>query len=89
MIRSELVEALANESGYLSVEEGKSVDIRFFDEIARCLAESGRVRLRVFGIFSTHWRNPRCGRKPWTGQEVGVAAKRVTYLKASKEIAYF
>ena len=86
MIRSELVKALANESGYLSVEEGKRVANGFFDQIARCLAESGRVRLRVFGIFSTHWRNPRCVRNPWTGQEVDVPAKRVTYFKASKEI---
>ena len=85
MIRAELVKALANECVYLSVEEGKSVANGFFDQIARCLAESGRVRLGVFGIFSTYWRDPRCSRNPWTSQGLEFLAKRVTYFKASKK----
>lgn len=86
MIRSELVEALAQDNPELRAEEVEQVVHVFFDEIAQRLAKGGRVELRGFGAFSTRDREARKGRNPRTGTSVDVPAKRVPYFKAGKEI---
>ncbi len=68
-----------------SEEIERVVDV-FFDEIARRLADGGRVELRGFGAFSTRERNARKGRNPRTGETVEVAEKRVPYFKPGKEM---
>lgn len=86
MIRSELLQELHKDNPELRAEEIEQVADIFFDEIARRLAEGGRVELRGFGAFSTREREARSGRNPRTGETVDVAAKRVPYFKAGKEI---
>ena len=86
MIRSELVQALAEENPELRPEEVEGVVEVFFDEIAQRLAEGGRVELRGFGAFSTRAREARTGRNPRTGEAVDVPAKRVPYFKAGKDM---
>ncbi len=86
MIRSELLQALHRENPELRAEEVEQVVDIFFDEIARRLAEGGRVELRGFGAFSTRERDARVGRNPRTGTTVSVPAKSVPYFKAGKEI---
>jgi integration host factor subunit beta len=86
MIRSELLQALARENPDLRAEEVEQVLDIFFDEIARRLAEGGRVELRGFGAFSTRERDARKGRNPRTGEAVDVPAKKVPYFKPGKEM---
>jgi integration host factor subunit beta len=86
MIRSELLQELHKDNPELRAEEIEQVVDIFFDEIAQRLAEGGRVELRGFGAFSTRERDARSGRNPRTGETVDVAAKRVPYFKAGKEI---
>ena len=86
MIRSELLQALAAENPDLRPEEIEQVVSIFFDEIAKRLAEGGRVELRGFGAFSTRGRESRTGRNPRTGESVAVPAKRVPYFKPGKEM---
>ncbi|MEE4289530.1 MAG: integration host factor subunit beta [Erythrobacter sp.] len=86
MIRSELVAELHKANPELRAEEIEQVVDIFFEEIARRLAEGGRVELRGFGAFSTREREARTGRNPRTGEAVHVPAKRVPYFKAGKEI---
>jgi integration host factor subunit beta len=86
MIRSELLQELHKDNPDLRAEEIEQVVDIFFDEIAQRLAEGGRVELRGFGAFSTRDRDARTGRNPRTGETVDVAAKRVPYFKAGKEI---
>jgi len=86
MIRSELLQALHRDNPELRAEEVEQVVDIFFDEIARRLAEGGRVELRGFGAFSTRERDSRVGRNPRTGATVSVPAKSVPYFKAGKEI---
>lgn len=86
MIRSELLQALAKENPELRGEEiERAVDV-FFDEIAKRLADGGRVELRGFGAFSTREREARTGRNPRTGETVDVDGKRVPYFKPGKEM---
>ena len=86
MIRSELLQALAQENPELRADEVEQVVDIFFDEIAARLAEGGRVELRGFGAFSTRQREARTGRNPRSGDSVSVPAKRVPYFKPGKEI---
>ena len=86
MIRSELLQAIAQENADLRPEEIEQVVDVFFDEVAGRLAEGGRVELRGFGAFSTREREARKGRNPRTGETVEVPAKRVPYFKSGKEM---
>jgi integration host factor subunit beta len=86
MIRSELLQALAKQSPGMRGEEIERVVDVFFDEIARRLAEGGRVELRGFGAFSTRERDARKGRNPRTGDSVEVPGKRVPYFKPGKDM---
>ena len=86
MIRSELVQRLAEEHPSLRLSEVEAVIDTFFDEISGQLAEGGRVELRGFGAFSVRSRDAREGRNPRTGESVFVPAKHVPHFKAGKEI---
>ena len=86
MIRSELLQALAKENPDLRAEEVEQVLDTFFDEIAKRLAEGGRVELRGFGAFSTRERAARKGRNPRTGEAVEVPEKKVPYFKPGKDM---
>jgi integration host factor subunit beta len=86
MIRSELLQTLAADNADLRPEEIEQVVSIFFDEIAKRLAEGGRVELRGFGAFSTRGREARTGRNPRTGEAVEVPSKRVPYFKPGKEM---
>ena len=86
MIRSELVDVLAQENPDLSVRDIEAIVATFFDEITKRLAQDGRVELRGFGAFSTRARDARTGRNPRTGETVDVDAKRVPYFKPGKEM---
>ncbi len=86
MIRSELVQRLADANSGLKQSEVEQIVDIFFDEIIEQLAKGGRVELRGFGAFSTRARDPRIGRNPRTGESVSVKAKRVPYFKSGKEM---
>ncbi|GAA0266399.1 integration host factor subunit beta [Alteraurantiacibacter aestuarii] len=86
MIRSELLQSLAEDNPDLRPEEIEQVVDVFFEEISARLAEGGRVELRGFGTFSTRERDARLGRNPRTGDAVEVPAKRVPYFKPGKEM---
>lgn len=84
MIRSELVQKLADENTDLRHAEVEQIVDIFFEDIIAQLASGGRVELRGFGAFSTRDRKARVGRNPRTGESVDVPAKRVPFFKAGK-----
>lgn len=86
MIRSELVERLAEANPHLTHKEAERVVSVILEAITQTLAEGGRVELRGFGAFTTRARAARTGRNPKTGEAVAVAAKRVPHFKAGKEL---
>ena len=86
MLRSELVAKLQEEFQPLKGSDvERAVDI-VLEELAKALAEGGRVELRGFGAFSVRKRDARTGRNPRTGAAVKVAAKRVPFFKPGKEL---
>jgi integration host factor subunit beta len=86
MIRSELVQKLADKNEGLSPRDVEAIVDTFFAQVTERLAAGGRVELRGFGAFSTRARDARVGRNPRTGEAVDVNAQRVPYFKPGKEM---
>ena len=86
MIKSELVQTIANRNPHLFLRDVENIVNAIFDEITEALAQGNRVELRGFGAFSTRERQARTGRNPRTGEPVEVPAKRVPYFKPGKEM---
>jgi integration host factor subunit beta len=86
MIKSELVQKLAEANSHLLHKDVERIVGTVFDEIIAALARGQRVELRGFGAFSTKSRQSRTGRNPRTGEAVDVDAKRIPYFKAGKEL---
>ena len=86
MIKSELVQIIANRNPHLFQRDVENIVNAIFDEITDALAAGNRVELRGFGTFSTRERDARVGRNPRTGSSVDVPAKRVPYFKPGKEM---
>ncbi|MBB6192196.1 integration host factor subunit beta [Sphingobium wenxiniae] len=86
MIRSELIQKLAEENPELGLQDVERIVDLFFKEIVDQLSSGGRVELRGFGAFTTREREARTGRNPRTGEPVPVSAKRVPYFKPGKEM---
>lgn len=86
MIKSELVQTLADLNPQLLQKDIERLVATVFDQITGALAAGHRVELRGFGAFSTKARRARTGRNPRTGTTVAVDAKRVPYFKCGKEL---
>ena len=86
MIRSELVQKIANENSDLRLEEVETIVDTFFDSIVEQLADGGRVELRGFGAFSTRARESRTGRNPRTGESIEIKAARTPSFKPGKAL---
>lgn len=56
------------------------------DHMAEALAEGERIEIRGFGSFSLHYRAPRLGRNPKTGEKVELIGKFVPHFKPGKEL---
>lgn len=86
MIKSELVQKLAEANPHLYHRDVELIVNTVLDTISGALANGDRVELRGFGAFSVKERGARMGRNPRTGEPVPVAAKKVPYFKAGKEM---
>ncbi|MFC6198713.1 integration host factor subunit beta [Ponticaulis profundi] len=86
MLRSELVQKLADENTHLRPHDLERVVDVILDEIATALESGNRVELRGFGAFSVRKRDARVGRNPRTGESVEVEEKYVPFFKAGKEL---
>ncbi|BBG29721.1 integration host factor subunit beta [Zymobacter palmae] len=86
MTKSELIEQIANRHPHLALRDVESAVRQILDDITDMLAEGGRVEIRGFGSFSLHYREPRVGRNPKTGDPVPLEGKHVPHFKPGKEL---
>ncbi|MFQ6550020.1 integration host factor subunit beta [Aestuariibius sp. 2305UL40-4] len=84
MIRSELIQKLADENPHLYQRDVEKIVNTIFEEITNAMANGDRVELRGFGAFSVKRREARQGRNPRTGEAVQVEEKHVPFFKAGK-----
>ena len=86
MIKSELIQKLAQENPHLYAKDVERVVGAVFGEIADALCAGDRVELRGFGAFSVKHREARTGRNPRTGEAVSIDEKWTPFFKTGKEM---
>ncbi|MFK5913781.1 MAG: integration host factor subunit beta [Woeseiaceae bacterium] len=86
MTKSELIEILAQKQTQLAYKDVELAVKNMLDHMATTLANGERIEIRGFGSFSLHYRPPRVGRNPKTGDSVELTAKYVPHFKPGKEM---
>lgn len=86
MIKSELVQRIADANPHLYQRDVENIVNAILDEIVQAMARGDRVELRGFGAFSVKNRPSRVGRNPRTGEKVEVTEKFVPFFKTGKEM---
>lgn len=87
MNKSELVDALADQTGMTKADAGRAVDALFNTDggiLAKALRKGDRVQITGFGSFEAKMRPARTGRNPRTGESIKIAAARSPSFKAGK-----
>ena len=86
MTKSELIDRLAENQKHLhhlDVELGVKC---ILEQMSAALAAGDRIEVRGFGSFSLHYRAPRMGRNPKTGDPVALPGKHVPHFKPGKAL---
>ena len=86
MTKSELIEIIAAKQNQLSSKDVELAVKSLIEQMSETLAAGERIEIRGFGSFSLHYRAPRIGRNPKTGESVGLAGKYVPHFKPGKEL---
>ena len=86
MIKSELVQRIADRNPHLYLRDIEKIVNTILDEITAALTRGDRVELRGFGAFSVKHREARQGRNPRTGENVEVDKKAAPFFKTGKEM---
>ena len=86
MTKSELIELLARKQSQLAYKDVELAVKTMLEHMAQTLASGERIEIRSFGSFSLHYRPPRVGRNPKTGDAVSLGAKYVPHFKPGKEL---
>lgn len=85
MNKTELIDAIAADSGLTKVDAKKAVD-SFMAVTTKQLATGGQVALTGYGTFGHRIRPSRTGRNPQNGEPVQVGAKVIATFKAGSDL---
>lgn len=86
MTKSELIEVIAREQSHLAHRDAELAVKCMIEQMSQALASGERIEIRGFGSFSLHFRPPRQGRNPKTGETVALAGKYVPHFKPGKDL---
>jgi len=86
MTKSELIELIAAKQGHLPAKDVELAVKQILEIMSDALAQGQRIEIRGFGSFSLHFRPPRQGRNPKTGETVALAGKYVPHFKPGKDL---
>lgn len=90
MTKSDLIEALFNalsrKQAQLAYKDIELAVKTMLEHMGQALSEGERIEIRGFGSFSLHYRLPRVGRNPKTGDAVTLPGKYVPHFKPGKEL---
>lgn len=86
MTKSELIEILARKQGHLAYKDVELSVKTLIEQMSDALSSGERIEIRGFGSFSLHYRPPRVGRNPKTGDAVSLPGKYVPHFKPGKEL---
>ncbi|CAG9001572.1 MAG: Integration host factor subunit beta [Candidatus Celerinatantimonas neptuna] len=86
MTKSDLIERLSSKYIHLSAKDMELAIKEILEQMAASLQSGDRIEIRGFGSFSLHYRAPRIGRNPKTGEKVELSGKYVPHFKPGKEL---
>lgn len=86
LTKSELIERIAQDQGHLPQKDVELSVKCLLEKMSAALANGERIEIRGFGSFSLHYRPPRIGRNPKTGEPVSLPGKYVPHFKPGKEM---
>ena len=86
MTKSELIELIASRQAQLSAKDVELAVKTILEHMSQTLSTGERIEIRGFGSFSLHYREPRKGRNPKTGDAVQLTGKYVPHFKPGKEL---
>ncbi len=86
MTKSELIERITTRHPELSNKDIELAVKTILETMSQALSQGDRIEIRGFGSFSLHFRNPRLGRNPKTGESVELRGKYVPHFKPGKEL---
>ncbi|MCS5587566.1 MAG: integration host factor subunit beta [Porticoccaceae bacterium] len=86
MTKSELIEKISISQDQLPPRDVEQAVRMILERMTSALINSQRIEIRGFGSFSLHYRAPRIGRNPKTGDAVTLSGKYVPYFKPGKDL---
>ena len=84
--KSELMEVLSRKQPQLAYKDIELAVKTILEQMTQSLSTGDRIEIRGFGSFSLHYRPPRMGRNPKTGDPVPLSGKYVPHFKPGKEL---
>jgi integration host factor subunit beta len=81
-----MIQALSERQPHLDLPDVELAVKSLIDQMSDALASGERIEVRGFGSFSLHFRPPRMGRNPKTGEVVALSGKFVPHFKPGKEL---
>ena len=86
MTKSELIDRLAEQQQHLNHSDVELGVKTILEQMSLALSSGDRIEVRGFGSFSLHYRAPRMGRNPKTGESVALPGKHVPHFKPGKAL---
>ena len=86
MTKSDLIERIVTHKLFPSSKDVELAIKTMIEQMSHCLSTGDRIEIRGFGSFSLHYRAPRVGRNPKTGQSVILDGKFVPHFKPGKQL---
>ncbi len=86
MTKSELIERIAQQQDQLQPKDVEMAVKMILERMTQSLVHNQRIEIRGFGSFCLHYRAPRTGRNPKTGDTVELSGKYVPYFKPGKDL---
>jgi DNA-binding protein HU-beta len=85
MNKSDLINAIAEESGLTKADAGRALDATI-SSVSGALKSGDSISLIGFGTFSVKERSARTGRNPQTGETIQIKASKIPSFKAGKTL---
>ena len=86
MTKSELIEIITFKQKHLPATDVELAVKQILEIMSDALATGERIEIRGFGSFALHFRPPRQGRNPKTGESVSLQGKHVPHFKPGKDL---
>jgi len=86
MTKSELIDNIVTQQDQLPPKDVELSVKMILERMTQALVNNNRIEIRGFGSFCLHYRAPRVGRNPKTGDSVELSGKSVPYFKPGKEL---